>query len=154
MLKWFFDISTGFRFQRSVWECSVHICSCPCIREHFSQLEIWSRKSSSNLNLQKNYLYVFGITFVNHYLCAFKPFTFHNPVKPLCTAVLEVTICILWLPSNGKELNVFFSTASYYSSFLAQLGRNGLKYFPKWHPYIYALLFSNTNFWNFQTWDV
>jgi hypothetical protein len=31
MLKRFFDISTGFRFQRSVWECSVHICSCPCI---------------------------------------------------------------------------------------------------------------------------
>ena len=29
MLKWFFYISTGFRFQRSVWECSVHICSCP-----------------------------------------------------------------------------------------------------------------------------
>ena len=29
MFKWFFDISTGFRFQRSVWECSVHICSCP-----------------------------------------------------------------------------------------------------------------------------
>ena len=31
MLKWFFDISTGFRFQRLVWECSVHICSCPCL---------------------------------------------------------------------------------------------------------------------------
>jgi hypothetical protein len=29
MLKGFFDISAGFRFQRSVWECSVHICSCP-----------------------------------------------------------------------------------------------------------------------------
>ena len=29
IFKWFFDISTGFRFQRSVWECSVHICSCP-----------------------------------------------------------------------------------------------------------------------------
>ena len=37
MLKWFFDISTGFRFQRSVWECSVHICSCPCII-----IQIWS----------------------------------------------------------------------------------------------------------------
>jgi hypothetical protein len=29
ILKRFYDISTGFRFQRSVWECSVHICSCP-----------------------------------------------------------------------------------------------------------------------------
>ena len=32
MFKWFFDISTGFRFsdfQISVWECSVHVCSCP-----------------------------------------------------------------------------------------------------------------------------
>ena len=27
LLKWFFDFSTGFRFQRS--ECSVHISSCP-----------------------------------------------------------------------------------------------------------------------------
>ena len=41
MLKWFFDISTSFRFQRSVWECSVHICSCPCLR-HDIKMEIFS----------------------------------------------------------------------------------------------------------------
>ena len=28
----FLIISTGFKFQRSVWECSVHSCSCPCFR--------------------------------------------------------------------------------------------------------------------------
>ena len=38
MLKWFFDNSTGFRFQRSVWECSVHICSCPCVDHHLASL--------------------------------------------------------------------------------------------------------------------
>ena len=32
MLKWFFDISTGFRFSKNQCECSVHICSCPCSR--------------------------------------------------------------------------------------------------------------------------
>jgi hypothetical protein len=30
MLKWFFDISTGFRFSKNQCECSVHSCSCPC----------------------------------------------------------------------------------------------------------------------------
>ena len=28
ILVWFFDLSTAFRFQRPVWECSLHICSC------------------------------------------------------------------------------------------------------------------------------
>ena len=37
MLKCFFYISTGFRFQRSVLECSVHICSCPWIIIHILQ---------------------------------------------------------------------------------------------------------------------
>ena len=31
MLKIFFDISTGFRFSKISVECSVHLCSCPCI---------------------------------------------------------------------------------------------------------------------------
>ena len=37
MLKWFFDFSTGFRFSKfsAQWECSVHICSCPCFSLHF-----------------------------------------------------------------------------------------------------------------------
>jgi hypothetical protein len=35
-----FDISTGFRFQRSVWECSVHICSCPWLGSEVSTSKI------------------------------------------------------------------------------------------------------------------
>ena len=33
MLKIFFDISTGFRFSKISVECSVHLCSCPCINQ-------------------------------------------------------------------------------------------------------------------------
>ena len=31
----FFDISTGFRFLKISVECSVHLCSCPCLGPHF-----------------------------------------------------------------------------------------------------------------------
>ena len=31
VLKSFFDISTGFRFSKISVECSVHLCSCPCM---------------------------------------------------------------------------------------------------------------------------
>ena len=31
ILKRFFDISTGFRFSKISVECSVHLCSCPCL---------------------------------------------------------------------------------------------------------------------------
>ena len=45
MLKWFFDISTGLRFSKIRGECSVHSCSCPCIRSRqfltFSQF--WTK---------------------------------------------------------------------------------------------------------------
>ena len=27
----FFDISTGFRFSKISVECSVYLCSCPCL---------------------------------------------------------------------------------------------------------------------------
>ena len=40
MFKWFFDISKGVRFGRSVWECSVHSCSCPCLRLNLSKERI------------------------------------------------------------------------------------------------------------------
>ena len=33
MLKLFFDFSIGFRFSKISVECSVHICSCPCVRD-------------------------------------------------------------------------------------------------------------------------
>jgi len=31
VLKWIFDISTGFRHSKIRSECSVHICSCLCL---------------------------------------------------------------------------------------------------------------------------
>ena len=31
MLKIFFLIFTGFRFSKISVECSVHLCSCPCV---------------------------------------------------------------------------------------------------------------------------
>ena len=31
MLTIFFDIPTGFRFSKISEECSVHLCSCPCL---------------------------------------------------------------------------------------------------------------------------
>ena len=37
MLNIFFDISTGFRFSKISVECSVHLCSCPCLKQPFMQ---------------------------------------------------------------------------------------------------------------------
>ena len=38
VLKLFFDISTSFWFSENLCEFSVHLCSCPCIREAKSLL--------------------------------------------------------------------------------------------------------------------
>ena len=34
MLKIFLEISIGFRFSKISVECSVHLCSCPCISKY------------------------------------------------------------------------------------------------------------------------
>ena len=55
MLKWFFDISNGFRFGRSVWECSVHSCSCPW-------LNLVRRYNGNKISAQYIYLPRFPFT--------------------------------------------------------------------------------------------
>jgi hypothetical protein len=67
ILKRFYDISTGFRFQRSVWECSVHICSCPCPRgghpfalaEYFS---LWSFLANKLTKLSSFFYFFFSLS--------------------------------------------------------------------------------------------
>ena len=99
ILKWFFDISTDFRFSKISVECSVHICSCPwlveyrtiwiCIMQgpgaHFGRHRVviskkywvYGIKMPNNPNLPNSQIHFYKKTpqqdFVSHVLNRYRP---------------------------------------------------------------------------------
>ena len=61
-IVWFFDFSTGLRFQRLVWECSIHICSCPWLIYYPLLGKSWTSRASELF-----YFRVVMITVVQQY---------------------------------------------------------------------------------------
>ena len=66
MFKWFFDISTGFRFSKiTVWECSVHSCSCQALyqRTQYFRKEKRDKNACDFSILNHFYWHIFFLLF-------------------------------------------------------------------------------------------